>query len=341
MKVLVYFQPKNAAKENFEGNRLALTLSGALETLHIKHTSKLVDDYDVAHFIAPDDENKVNVAIEKGVPVIVSAMYCEDDPYASFVEYKSKDGIRSFSLKPKASKLLSKATLVLVPTQEAADFLKNNGVQTPIKVIMPGVDMNRFDFSRDDEKDLFYRYFTEDRNKKLVVALGEYTNNMDGINAFLVAGKKNPNVAFYYFGDMPRHLPHHLKHIIKTAPKNVHFSSLVPDDIYRSALLNADIFMFPGYHNIGLMSAIEAMAARCQLVVRHTENLTSDLFRNEENAYLAEFSETLTSLATDCLEGKIPSTIEKAYEEMKDNNYPSFAKKLKSIYQEEINKKKA
>ena len=106
MKVLVYFQPKNPAKENFEGNRLALTLRGALETLHIKHTSKLVDDYDVAHFIAPDDENKVNIALEKGVPVIVSAMYCEDDPYASFLEHKNKDGVRSTELTPKALRFL-------------------------------------------------------------------------------------------------------------------------------------------------------------------------------------------------------------------------------------------
>ena len=54
--------------------------------------------------------------------------------------------------------------------------------------------------SRDDEKDLFYRYFGEQRDKKLVVAMGEYTNNMDGINAFINAAIKCPEAIFYYIG---------------------------------------------------------------------------------------------------------------------------------------------
>ena len=339
MKVLVYFQPSRK-NDNFEGTRMRKTIKGALEVIDVKYTSNLYDEYDVAHFMSPDDENKLNIVLERKVPVIVSALFGEDDPSTRFLVYKNKDGKRTTSLKAKALKMLNKANLVLVPCESAKDFLIANGVNSPIEIVVPGVNLARFNFSREDEKELFYRYFREDKNKKLVMAIGEYTNNMEGIHALINAAKKREDAVFYYIGCETFTANYgKCKKIIKSAPKNVYFKALLPDDIYRSMLLNADVFMLPGYHLSGIVSIEEAMAANCQLIVRKSA-IFPEFLKNEKTAYIAEFSETLTSLCLDYLDKKIKPTTEEAYRKISLYNLENFGQQLNNIYKTLIAKNK-
>ena len=169
---------------------------------------------------------------------MVSALYCEDDPLASYLEHKSKDGVRTTELTSKALRFLNKADLVLVPSEKGRSFLVNSGVTTDISISLPGVNMARFDFSREDEKTIFHRYFREDPERKLVVGLGEYDSNMEGINALINAAKLLPEVAFYYIGreTIPGiYNTLKIKKVISSAPKNIKFINIIPDDIYRSA----------------------------------------------------------------------------------------------------------
>ena len=331
MKVLVYFQPSQK-NDNYEGARMRKTIKGALEVIDIKYTSNLYDEYDVAHFLSPDDENKMNIAIERKVPVVVSALFGEDDPATRFLVHKNKDGKRTTHLKAKALKMLNKADLVLAPCESAKNFLISSGVTKPIEVIVPGVNLARFNFSREDEKELFYRYFREDKNKKLVMAIGEYTNNMEGIHALINVAKKRDDTVFYYVGCETFKANYgKCKKIIKTAPKNVYFKSILPDDIYRSMLLNADVFMLPGYRLSGIVSIEEAMAANCQLIVRKSA-VFPEFLKNEKTAYVAEFSETLTSLCLDYLDKKIKPTTDEAYRKISSYNLESFGRQLCNLY---------
>ena len=338
MKTLVYFQP-SSKHDNFEGARMRKTIKGALEVVGSTYTSNLYDDYDVAHFMSPDDESKLNIALERGVPVVVSALFGEDDPTTRFLNHKSKDGKRTVSLKARALKMLNKANLVLVPTQSAKEFLIANGVNKPIEICLPGVNLSRFNFSREDEKELFYRYFREDDKKKLVLAMGEYSNNMEGIHSFINAAKKRPDATFYYVGCETFVANYgRSKKIIKNSPKNVHFVNILPDDIYRSMLLNADVFMLPGYNLSGIVSVEEAMAANCQLIVRKSA-VFPDFLKNEKTAYVAEFSETLTSLCLDYLDGKIKPTTDEAYRKISLYTLENFGNELMNIYKALIAKK--
>lgn len=315
------------------------TIKGALEVIGESYTSNVYDEYDVAHFISPEDENKLNIVLERKIPVIISALFGEDDPSTRFLVHKNKDGKVTSFLKTKALKMLNKATLVLVPCESAKELLIKNGVNRPIKILMPGVNLARFNFSREDEKELFYRYFREEKDKKLVLAMGEYTNNMEGVNALINAAKKREDVEFYYIGcDTFASNYGNCKKIIKNAPKNVLFKTILPDDIYRSMLLNADVFMLPGYNIAGLISLEEAMAARCQLIVRKSA-IFPELLQNEKTAYIAEYSETLTSLCLDYLDGNIKSTAEEAYQEVSKNNLENFGHQLFEIYSSLVNDK--
>ena len=335
MKTLVYFQP-SSRNDNFEGARMRKTIKGALEIVNSSYTSNIYDDYDVAHFMSPDDEIKLNIALERKVPVVVSALFGEDDPTTRFLNHKSKDGKRTNTLKVKALRMLNKANLVLVPTNSAKEFLINSGVTSPIEVSVPGVNLSRFNFSREDEKELFYRYFREDKNKKIVMSMGEYSFNMEGIHSLINAALKRPDVVFYYIGcEALSSSIGKAKKIIKNSPKNMHFINILPDDIYRSLLLNADVFMLPGYNLAGVISVEEAMAAKCQLIVRKSA-MFPEFLKNEKTAYIAEFSETLTSLCLDYLDEKIKPTTEEAYRKISQYNLENFGRQLLQIYKDVI-----
>ena len=336
MKTLVYFQPLSK-NDNFEGARMRKTIKGALEIINSQYTSNLYDDYDVAHFMSPDDESKLNIALERNVPVVVSALFGEDDPTTRFLNHKSKDGKRTNTLKLKALRVLNKANLVLVPSISAKEFLIENGVTSRIEVCIPGINLSRFNFSREDEKELFYRYFREDKNKKIVLAVGEY-DNLDGIHAFINAALKRDDTVFYYVGcESKLTKGQKFKKLLKEAPKNVRFKFILPDDIYRSLLLNADVFMLPGYHLAGVVAIEEAMAANCQLIVRKS-SIFPGFLKNESTAYIAEFSETLTSLCLDYLNNDIQPTTQEAYKQVSECSLKNFGDKLIDIYQSTISK---
>lgn len=340
MKALVYFQPKKA-NNIFEGARLRKSIKGALEMVDVEHTSNLLDTFNIIHLISPNDEKIVDDAKEYHCPVVASALYAEDDPEASYIDETINDRGKVSTLKPKALKFLNKVDLVLVPSEANVEFLKNSGVTTPIKVLKPGLNMSRFDFSRNDEKEIFFRYFREDKNKKLVFAVGEYDANMAGINSFINAAKKCPNHLFYYFGQMRKSTELNLKfkRFIKTTPKNVHFISDVPDDVYRSALLNASVFMIPGYRNAGVISVYEAMAAKCQIIARKSA-VFKGIIDEGVTAQVGEFSETLSSLVKDCLENKVKPTTTKAYEVVSQMTLTKFGNELKTIYMDLISNMK-
>ena len=330
MKALVYYEPSKKSYI-FEGDRLRKTIKGALELNDVEHTSNLIDAFNVVHLISPEDEKVLLDAKEYKIPVVVSALYTEDDPNASYLEEIVTDNNKLTILKPKAIKFLNEADLVLVPCEEAKQLFIDKGITTNIKVSSLGLNLSRFDFSRDDEKEIFYRYFREDKNKRLVLAIGEY-NSIDGVTAIINAAKKNPETLFYYLGrDEKAKRGLKVKHIIKNAPANLKFKGVLPDDVYRSALMNADVFMLTGYKTSGTLSIAEAMAAKCQIIVRKT-TMFEELIKNKETGYVAEYSETLTSLVDEYLKGDIQPTIANAYTEAHKHNLTTFGKELIEQY---------
>ena len=337
MKALVYFEP-SVKSYIFEGARLRKTIKGALELNEVEHTSNLLDMFNIVHLISPDDEKVLADAKEYHTPVVVSALYTEDDPSACYLEEIVTDESKVTILKPKALKFLNNADLVLVPCEEAKNLLLEKGVTTPIRVSSLGINMSRFDFSRDDEKDIFYRYFREDKNRKLVLAVGEFEPKMNGSSCFINSAKKCPNAIFYYVGRIKKStkINLHFRRFVKNAPKNVKFVTDLPDDVYRSALLNASVFLVPGYKKTGVVSIYEAMAAKCQIIARKCA-VFSDLIESGQTAHLGEFSETLSSLTRDCLEGKIKPTTAKAYDQISTHTLEKYGQELKSIYEELIN----
>lgn len=339
MKILVYFDPKKEFN-NFEGARLRKTIKGALEMINIEHTSNLLDSFNIVNLISYEDEKIIDEAKEYNIPVVISALYTEDDPDACYIEKNALDDYNKVIIKPKAIKVLNKADLVLVPNVDNVRLLKEQGVTTDIKVVAPGINMARFDFSREDEKTIFHRYYREDPNKKLVLAVGEYNAKMNGLSSFINAANKCPNTLFYYVGRMSRRTKTSLKlkRYIKQTPANVKFITSMPDDVYRSALINASVFMVPGYKKVGVIPLMEAMASKCQIIARKSA-IFPEFLEEGKDAYIGEFSETLSSLVKDYLDDKLQPTTIAAYENVSKRDLTKYGEELKDIYMDLINKK--
>ena len=336
MKAFVHFQP-NPKFDNFEGARLRKSIKSALEVLDFPYTDSLMDDFDVAHFIYLEDDNVIEELKERNIPYIVSALYCEDDPCASYIEYKNKDGERTYTVKAKTIKFLNSATLVLVPNQPAKDILLAAGITSPVEICPTGVNFARFDFSRDDEKELFYRYFSCEQDKKIALAIGDCSDEIDGLGVIAKAAQICKDVNFYYLvkNEHGNKMGRKIRKAIKKLPHNVAFANLVPDDIYRSTLLNADVFLHPGYKPAGLISVYEAMAAKCQLIMRQ-QDILEGVCVDQQTAYVAAYSETLAGIIKDYFEGKLKPTINSAYKMVSKNDIKTFGKKIIEFYQEAI-----
>lgn len=338
MKVFISFEP-NKKLDNFEGSRLRKTTKGALDINNVGYVSEEVEgSYDLVHLISYEDTPLLERSINNNIPVVVSALMCETDKKAAYLDFKYHDGEITYILCPKAKNFLNKANKVIVPTEGAKELLIDKGVTSDIEVIMPGINLSRFDFTRTEEKELFFRYFREDRNKKLVVAVGDY-DNFDGINAFLKAAEKCPEALFYFFGQTKnlKRVPYKIKKTIKNAPKNAKFKEIVADDIYRSALLNATIFMIPEYRYVGVMSILEAMAAKCEIIARE-QSLLPGILEDQETAHIAQFSETLVVLVRDVLDGKLRKTAFNAYQKVQDYSIEKYGEELSKLYKEIIEK---
>ena len=336
MKVLVYFKPREKY-DNFEGARLRKSIKGALEVSDIEYVSSDKEEYDIAQFMSTDEEGKINQCLEKHIPVVVAALYCESDPSASFLKYRSTKNRRRLQLSKKAIRVLNKANVVIVPSESAKAFMEKSGIESKIVVIKPTTNITRFNASREDEKEIFYRYFREDKSKRLITCLGS-PDNVDGINAFIKGAKKHPKETFYYFFQENPRVAWKIRNILKQTPRNLHCVAIPSDDIYRSALLDADVFMYAGYDACGIISIYEAMASKCELIIRQ-QPLFSDLLIDGENCHIGKYSETIASILSDCIAEKISPTKEKAFQDVTKRGLDVLGEELKVVYKELLDNK--
>lgn len=326
MRILIYFEQKKRNKKNYEGARVRKSLKGACELLGISYTSDPREHYDIAHFVGANDEEIINEALLNKAPVVISALMCESDPDAAMLIQKGEVPM----LKPRVLKILNRVTLVIVPTEEGRIILKHAGVETPIRVLSEGVNLSRFDQTKELEKQVFLRYYHLEKGSKLVVTVSDYEKD-SGLADLASIARKRPDAEFYYFGRKKFFMPRAIRHVIKSAPKNCHFNDIVDDDLYRSALMNANVCFLPGYKKGGTVTLLDAMAARCQIIARENA-VYGDMLINKKHAYLCKNTTECEKRLSSYLDGFLEKTTDYAYELAKSKDLKKIGASLKDIY---------
>jgi 1,2-diacylglycerol-3-alpha-glucose alpha-1,2-glucosyltransferase len=327
MRVLIYFEQNKRNKNLYEGARVRKSLKGACELNKLSYTSDPHEPYDIAHFVSVKDEEVINAALIRKIPVVISALMCENDPDAAMLNQKGEVP----TIKPRALRILNRVTLILVPTEAGRAILKHSGVETPIRVLSEGVNLARFDRTKTLETQIFPRYFRLEKGRKLVISTGEYKENA-GLADLVAIARKRPDTEFFFFGRKPKIFMSRKVHkVLVGAPKNCHFQDLVEDDVYRSALMNADAYLIPGYAKAGTVTILDAMAARCQIIARE-DAVYNDMFINKKDAYVCKTSMELEKKLGAWLDGNLESTVDSAFANAKSVDLKKIGSVLKDIY---------
>ncbi len=329
MRVLIYFEPPKEM-DNYEGARLRKTLKGACEAADITWVEAESGSPDIVHFLTPRDEKKLNKAKEKGLKTVVSCGYCEADPMARFFAYKKGEEPH---LSPVSQRMLNNADLVLLPNEEMREWVKRDGVTSPMEVVEPAVNLSRFDGVTPVERNVFKRYFGIRSKEKFFLASGSYDSD-DALDAFISIAEKRPESKFFVFFNKPkalsfvRFLPAKVE---RKGPKNLVFSPIVEDDVYRSALLNASGYLRYGDEFSAGVSILEAFAAKAP-VIAFGDQSRSPILKDGVNCRVYASVNDAEQALSDLSLPETKSTIMAAYKEAKDHSLLTLGKALKKVY---------
>lgn len=325
MKVLVHYQPKNAIADTFEGYRLRKTIKGACEASDITWVDSFSADPDVAHFLSPIDLPLVYKAKENKIKVVVSALYCESDPYAAFLNRKKE------KLSKKAMKMLNLADLVLVPSEKMKELCLDNGVASKVEVCYPSVNLSRYE-NASIEKEIFLRYYRIKPNDTYAVCVGGYRDD-PLIKRLRKIASSCPEIKFYYFGPRKhRNFQFFWKsHYERKSPKNLIFQPITEDDVYRSAIMNADAYLLLKQHSPDAMGLLDAFAAKTA-VIALGEAKDNPLLKDGVNCRVCSSEEEVSKALHDVYHGTNKMTIIAGYKAAKERSLEILGKELESLY---------
>lgn len=335
MRVFIHYSPKRN-RDTFEGTRLRKTLKGACELVGIEWLDFQSSPVDVAHFISPSDYSLLLAKKKEGVPTIVSACYSENDPSATFLD---EDLAGKLYLKRAGRKILNEADLITVPSEPLKEALLANGISTPIIIMETAVNMDRFS-KNSAERDIFLRYFRIHHGIKTVVSTGSY-NDAKSIAFIKKVASLCPNLEFYFFGSSSVLDPLSLMKAAHSTKKtnNLHFCSLVQDDIYRSALMSSVAYIGNGSARPDAIAILEAFASKTQ-VVGISGNRDNPLLIDKETCFLFPDAESMAGYLNSLYNGKAKDTIMAAYDCAKSHSLLNLGKELSSLYRKIVSEKK-
>ena len=323
MKVYIPYQqaPKHDA---FEGARLRKTLKGQCELSGLEWTDQPVSP-DIAHFLSPREETEEMEMLWRHIHVVVSALYAENDMYVRFF-----DGNKQSPLSPRSLRVLNNADLVLVPAEYAKADLRKAGVVTQIEVAEPSVNLDRF-AETNLEREIFPRYFGIRPNDFIAVSTGEFSDG-ETIARIKELAACCPEIQFYFFGSTRRQSPRlPVRFHSPLIPKNLHFKSIVQDDVYRSALMRSSVYVSLHPHRANVVGVLEAFAAKKQVVALESETQNPWLV-HEKTGFLFPDVKSMGEYLSSLYSKNAPSTIMAAFAIAKSHSLQAGANRLKELY---------
>ncbi len=328
MKILVYYNP-GPKNDVFEGTRLRKNLKGALELTGVGWVESVFALPDIAHFISPLDEAKAHDSKFDGVKLVVSALYGENDPYDRFLE-RDDDGY--YSLSPKAERMLESADLILVPSVAERDLLVQCGLKNPhVKPLSPGVNLARFEKSDPIELEVFSRYFRFPPTTKFAITVGDFEDK-ETIGELSEMALAMPSMRFFYFGLLKLGGDILLKKLNREAPKNLRFSPVVEDDVYRSGMMCAAVYLVFASARFDALVALEAMASKTQILYVG-QPIEGEILIDKKNCLAFSTPDKAGKALDSYCSGKLASTIIEGYRTAKANSLLETGKRLKAYYE--------
>lgn len=332
MKVLLYQRGEKAMRKSGIGRAMKHQVQ-ALQSAGVPYTTNPNEDYDIAHIntFDPMARRMAKKAHKEGKKVVYHAHSTEEDFRNSF--------IFSNQLSPLFKRhIVSSYNLgdyILTPTPYSKSILEGYGIRLPIQDISNGIDLNRFHY--DDAKVSQFRdFFSLAPDKKVVISVGLYFERK-GLPDFMEVARLLPDYTFIWFGHTPlASVTKKVRQAIHDKPDNVILPGYIKGDIIEGAYASADAFFFPSYEETEGIVVLEALASKCQTIVRDI-GVYDPWLVDKENCYKANTIQEFKELIEGCIEGTLPSTVVKGLEVAKARSITEIGKQLKQVYETVLN----
>lgn len=329
MKVLLYQKGEKTLSKSGIGRAMkhqvrALTSAGVLFT-----TDEKDDDYDIVHINTVDlgARSMATKASREGKKVVYHAHSTEEDFRNSFIFSNQISPL--FKMHIISSYELG--DYILTPTPYSKRILESYGIEKPIQSISNGIDLDRFKYDQ-HKVDKFRDYFELDHDQKVVVSVGLYFERK-GLPDFMEVARALPEYTFIWFGYTPlASVTSKIREAIKEKPDNVILPGYIKGDIIEGAYASADVFLFPSYEETEGIVVLEALAARCQTLVRDI-GVYDPWLVHAENCYKGQSTADFIFLVKACINQELPPTVEEGYKTAEHRSIEEIGIQLKDVYE--------
>lgn len=327
MNILLYQKGEKMLRKSGIGRAMKHQMK-ALDMAGVSYTTDPSEDYDLVHIntIDPFARMMARKAKRKGIPVVYHAHSTEEDFKNSFIF--SNQIAPLFKLWIISCYKLG--DYILTPTPYSKNILEGYGIEKPIQAISNGIDLERF--KEDDAKVEEYRnFFKIQKDEQVIISVGLYFERK-GLPDFIELAKRMPNYRFIWFGHSSLStVTQAIRQAIKEKPSNLELPGYISGNVIEGAYADANIFLFPSYEETEGIVVLEALAAKCQVVLRDIP-VYDPWMIDKENCYKGNDNEEFESLVHSLLDGRLKPTLDKGFEVAKERGIKEIGVQLKEVY---------
>ena len=332
MKILLCQEGEKVLSKSGIGRAMKHQIE-ALKLAGVDFTTNTSDDFDILHVntVGADSYRIAKKAQKNGKKIVYHAHSTEEDFKNSF----AFSNVVAPLFKKWLVKCYALGNVILTPTPYSKKLLKQYDLSVEIIPISNGGDLGLF--KKDDAKiEKFREYFDLKSSDKIIISVGHFFERK-GLPDFFEIAKEFPEYKFIWFGHTPSAVvTDNIKKAIKSKPKNVIMPGYIKGDIIQGAYAAADMFFFPSYEETEGIVVLEALAAKCQVLIRDIGVYESWL-TDSVDCYKGENNQNFKNVIKKYFNNEIPSTIEKGYGVAESRSLEKIGFQLKKIYEDLLN----
>jgi len=181
--------------------------------------------------------------------------------------------------------VVKKSNKLIAVTERNRSLLLKRGVEKErISVIYAGVDFQGISDTKLESNDFLAKYGINPE-KKIILSVHNFhqVKNTKGIiDPFIKIKRKYPDYQLVLIGDGSERL-HYVEYVKKKNIKDIHFpGKLFSKELYQF-YKSADIFILPSFHDTFPLTCLEAMAAKCAIIMTKNTSMI-ELAENKKHA---------------------------------------------------------
>jgi glycosyltransferase involved in cell wall biosynthesis len=200
-------------------------------------------------------------------------------------------GVDRWGRNPQALKkmVVKKSNKLIAVTERNRSLLLKRGVdEDRVSVIYAGVDFQGISNTRLESNDFLVKYGINPE-KKIILSVHNFhrVKNTKGIiDPFIQIKRKHPDYQLVLIGDGSERL-RYVEYVKKKSIEDIHFpGKIFGKELYKFYKL-ADIFILPSFHDTFPLTCLEAMSAKCAVIMTKNTSMR-EIAENNKHAIFIE-----------------------------------------------------